>query len=76
VENGWLDRPAMAGALKGTRFKFKLILYVLAMPRDYAAQYPAERMVDENGATDRHLGRGAGTWLKQPWEPGERKSTS
>jgi len=56
VENGWLDRPAMVNALKDTRFKIKLILYVLAMPKDYVTQYPAERMVDENGAADRHLG--------------------
>ncbi len=61
VENGWLDRPAMVSALKDTHFRIKLILYVLSMPNDYVSQFPAERMVDENGATDRHLG---------PWSRG------
>jgi len=56
LQNGWLDRPAMGNALKETRLRIKWILYVLAMPQDYRARYPAEHMVDENGAADRHLG--------------------
>ena len=56
VQTGWLDRPALVNVLKTTSFNIKLILYVLGIPKEYSDKYPNERMVDENGVADWHLG--------------------
>jgi hypothetical protein len=66
VATGWLDRPAMVEALRHTAFKLKLVLYVLGITEPYASRYPTQRMVDENGVADWHLG---------PWNPDFAETT-
>ncbi len=60
VQTGWLDKPAFVSALRKSNFRIKLILYVLGIDPQYAKEHPADRMVDEHGVADWHLG---------PWNP-------
>lgn len=56
LETGWLTHPPLIDALKRYPFKIKYILYVLGIPKAYSDKYPNERMVDEHGVADWHLG--------------------
>jgi len=56
LETGCLDHPPLIEALKKRPFKIKYILYVLGIPKSYSDKYPNERMVDEHGVADWHLG--------------------
>jgi hypothetical protein len=66
VETGWLDHPALVRALRESPFRIKIILYVLGIPPEYAGRYPFERMVDEHGVADWHLG---------PWSAARAETT-
>ncbi len=56
LETGWLNHPPLIEALKNHPFNIKYILYVLGISKSYSDKYPNERMVDEHGVTDWHLG--------------------
>lgn len=66
VETGWLQHPALINALKQTPFNLKMIVYVLGISPEYGSKHPAERMVDEHGVSDWHLG---------PWNPEFEETT-
>ncbi|MEI6078641.1 MAG: DNRLRE domain-containing protein [Verrucomicrobiota bacterium] len=66
VETGWLNHPNMVSELKKSNFRLKMILYVLGIQKEYSNAHPTERMMDEHGVADWHLG---------PWNPAFEETT-